>query len=111
LPQRPDRSGEREYTDADIFISYADTDRDWAFWIGHELEALGHTPHIHGWEIRGGDDIITWMEARHSKADRILCVISGAYLDRPYSSLERRATLWAAAPGRPDLHSQFHREL
>jgi hypothetical protein len=41
---------------ADIFISYTSSDRDWAFWIAKELEALGHTPHIHEWEIKGGDD-------------------------------------------------------
>jgi hypothetical protein len=27
---------------ADIFISYTAADRDWAFWIAKELEALGH---------------------------------------------------------------------
>jgi hypothetical protein len=37
---------------ADIFfVSYASSDRDWAFRIGHELIALGHTPHIHECEI------------------------------------------------------------
>ena len=39
------------------------SDRDWAFWIAKELEALGHTPHIHEWEIKGGDDIYAWMES------------------------------------------------
>jgi hypothetical protein len=32
---------------AEIFVSYTSSDRDWAAWIGHELIALGHTPHIH----------------------------------------------------------------
>jgi hypothetical protein len=27
---------------ADIFVGYMASDRDWAFWIGKELEALGH---------------------------------------------------------------------
>jgi hypothetical protein len=30
---------------ADIFVSYTSSDRDWAFWIGKELQKLGHTPH------------------------------------------------------------------
>jgi hypothetical protein len=47
---------------ADIFISYTSSDRDWAFWIAKELEAFGHTPHVHEWEIIGGDDIYAWME-------------------------------------------------
>jgi hypothetical protein len=29
---------------ADIFVSYTSSDRDWAFWIGQELEKLGHAP-------------------------------------------------------------------
>jgi hypothetical protein len=43
---------------ADIFISYTSADRDWAFWIVQELEALGHVPHVHEWEINGGGDIM-----------------------------------------------------
>ena len=44
---------------------------------------LGHTPHIHEWEIpapRG--NIAAWMEERHDKADHILCVISQVYLEQ-----------------------------
>ena len=86
---------------ADIFISFTSSDREWAFWIAHELEALGHTPHIHEWEISGGDDIYAWMEFRHDAADHVLCVVSDAYLKAPYSTLERNAALWQAASGRP----------
>ncbi len=88
---------------AEIFVSYTSSDRDWAYWIGHELEALGHTPHIHEWEISGGGDIAAWMEERHDKADHILCVISEDYLKAPYSSWERRAAQWAAAKKRPNF--------
>jgi hypothetical protein len=44
----------RETAMADIFVSYTASDRDWAFWIAKELEALGHAPHIHEWEIKSG---------------------------------------------------------
>jgi hypothetical protein len=47
---------------ADILVSYTTKDREWAFWIGYELEALGHVPHIHDWEISGDGDIMAWME-------------------------------------------------
>src|SRR5216683_1228438 len=60
---------------ADIFISYTASDRDWAFWIAKELEALGQTPHVHEWEIKGGEDIYAWMEERHDAADHVLCVV------------------------------------
>jgi hypothetical protein len=88
---------------ADIFVSYTGTDRDWAFWIGQELEKLGHTAHLHDWEIAAGGDIAAWMEERHHNADHILCVISTTYLTKPYSSWERRAAQWAAAGHRPNF--------
>jgi len=86
---------------ADIFVSYTGSDRDWAFWIAKELEALGHRPRVHEWEINSGDDIYAWMEQRHDTADHVLCVISDEYLNAPYSKLERNAALWQAAGKRP----------
>ncbi len=86
---------------ADIFISYTSADRDWAFWIAKELEALGHIPHVHEWEIECGGDIYAWMEQRHDTANHVLCVVSDDYLKAPYSSLERNAALWQAASKRP----------
>jgi hypothetical protein len=86
---------------ADIFVSYTSSDKDWAFWIGKELEALGHTPHVHEWEIKAGGDIYAWMEQRHDAADHVLCVVSDDYLKAPYSTLERNAALWQAASNRP----------
>jgi hypothetical protein len=86
---------------ADIFVSYTSSDRDWAFWIAKELDALGHTPHVHEWEITGSDDIYAWMEQRHDAADYVLCVISDDYLKAPYSTLERHAALWQATSKRP----------
>jgi TIR domain len=106
---------------ADIFVSYTSSDKAWADWIGQELVALGHTPHLHDWEISGGGHeweisgggdiaawmeqraIAAWMEERHDKADHILCVISEPYLKAPYSSWERRAAQWAAAKKRPNF--------
>lgn len=88
---------------ADIFVSYTSADRDWAFWIGQELEKLGHTARIDAWEISGGDDIAAWMEERTDEADKMVLVISKAYLDKPYSSWERRSAQWAARTKRPNF--------
>jgi hypothetical protein len=79
------------------------SDREWAHWIGAELKALGHTPHIHEWEIEGGGDIYGWMEQRHDAADHVLCVVSDEYLKAPYSTLERNAALWQATKARPNF--------
>jgi tetratricopeptide (TPR) repeat protein len=81
---------------ADIFISYTGSDRDWAFWLAKEVEALGHTPRVHEWEIDRGHDIYAWMERQHDAADHVLCVVSDDYLKAPFSTLERNAALWQA---------------
>jgi hypothetical protein len=86
---------------ADIFISYTASDREWAFWVAKELEALGHVPRVHEWEINSGDDIYAWMEQRHDAAEHVLCVISDNYLKAPYSTLERNAAIWQAAAQGP----------
>jgi hypothetical protein len=86
---------------ADIFVSYTSSDREWAFWIAKELKALGHTPHVHDWEIKSRDDIYGWMEQHRNAADHVLCVISDDYLKAPDSTLERHAALWQAAMKRP----------
>jgi TIR domain len=88
---------------ADIFVSYTSSDKDWAFWIGQELEALGHVPHIHEWEISGGANIMAWVTARTDAAAHVLCVVSEKYLKAPYSSLERTAAEWAAVSRRPNF--------
>jgi len=60
---------------ADYFISYTQSDREWAQWIGKELEAVGHTPHIHEWEIGGGENIYGWIETSIDAAHHMLCVV------------------------------------
>ena len=87
----------------DIFISYTESDRPWAFWIGQELKKLGHTPHVHEWEISGGGDIPKWMEERLQTADRVLCVISQKYLTKGYSGWERMSAAWAAVGDRTNF--------
>jgi tetratricopeptide (TPR) repeat protein len=97
----PCQDGRGHLKVADIFVSYTSSDREWAHWIADELKTLGHEPHVHEWEIKGGDDIYHWMEQRHDAADHVLCVVSDDYLKAPYSTLERNAALWQAAANRP----------
>jgi hypothetical protein len=88
---------------AEIFVSYTHADQAWAFWIGQELEKLGHTPHIHDWELSSGANIMEWMEDRFQKSSNALLVISAAYLTKDYSKLERLAAEWAAVDLRPNF--------
>jgi hypothetical protein len=85
---------------AKIFISYTGQDREWADWIGLELEKLGHVPHVDHWEVSAGDNIMEWMERRLDDADHVLCLVSETYLKKPYSSLERQAGQWEAVTTR-----------
>ena len=88
---------------ADIFVSYTSSDKDWAFWIGEELERLGHTAHVQRvgdfcrWRYRGVDGGAT------QKADHVLCVVSADYLKKDYSKLELHAAQWVAASHRPNF--------
>jgi hypothetical protein len=88
---------------SDIFVSYTNLNRDWAFWIAHELSVLGHSVHVADWEIAAGGDIMKWMDEKLGAADHVLCVVSEAYLNAPYASWERRAAQWAANTDRPNL--------
>jgi hypothetical protein len=58
---------------ADIFVSYTSSDRDWAFWIGQELQRLGHVPRLQDWEVSGGGNVAEWTNERFGDADYILC--------------------------------------
>ncbi|HYA79419.1 MAG TPA: toll/interleukin-1 receptor domain-containing protein, partial [Methylocystis sp.] len=44
-------AGRRRGFHGGYFVSHNSSDRDWAEWIGKELIALGHAPHIDAWEI------------------------------------------------------------
>jgi hypothetical protein len=88
---------------ADIFVSYTSSDRDWANWIGLELEKLSHVAHVHEWEISAGGNIPAWMEERHQRADHVLFVISKLYLTKDYSNWERLSAEWAAVSKRSNF--------
>ena len=87
---------------ADIFISYSSHDRAWANWIGQALQELGHTALIHKWEIPAGGGVSSWVE-RLQVADRVLCVVSKAYLAADYSSRELEIARLAAENKRPNF--------
>ena len=86
---------------ADIFVSYTKSDQAAAHWLGQKLAALGHTPHLHEWEIRSGENFYAWMRERLDAADHALCVISDEYLRAPHSIWEFDAAVRQAADKRP----------
>jgi hypothetical protein len=98
----------RDWRMAVIFVSYTSSDREWAEWVGIELEKLGHKVRIHDWEIGAGANIQAWMEEGLQEAEICCCIVSSAYLKAPHSSWERRAAQWAATTQGPSfVHPVF----
>jgi hypothetical protein len=76
-----------------FFVSYANEDRRWAEWIAWELEAANYTTIIQAWDFRPGENFIIRMEEALEQADRIIAIVSPAYLRSTYGRDERAAAL------------------
>jgi hypothetical protein len=76
----------------DFFISYAAADREWAEWITRQLEGAGYTTTFVDRDFRPGENFIQRMSDTLSEADRVLAVISSAYVESSFAQYE-----WAAA--------------
>ncbi|WP_305038906.1 TIR domain-containing protein [Frankia sp. ArI3] len=72
----------------DFFISYTGDDRAWAEWIAWQLENLERTPgepfrvFVQAWDFVAGTDFVTCMQDGLTRAERIVPVLSEAYLER-----------------------------
>jgi TIR domain len=77
----------------DFFISYTAADRAMAEWIAWQLEADGYTTVLQAWDFLPGSDFITQMHQALVDADRVLTVLSPAYLASDFSRAEWNAAL------------------
>jgi hypothetical protein len=75
----------------DFFISYNGSDKDWAEWIGWELEDVGYSVVIQAWDFRPGGNFVLEMQ-KAAQAERTLVVLSPNYLAAQFTQPE-----WAAA--------------
>lgn len=80
----------------DFFISYSLTDRDWAIWIAHELEAAGHRIMIQEWDFVAGTDFLDFIDRGIRDAAAVIAVLSQRYLESHYGRLEWMAAMRAA---------------
>ncbi|MEU6401010.1 toll/interleukin-1 receptor domain-containing protein [Streptomyces cinnamoneus] len=64
----------------DFFVSYAEADRDWAEWIGWQLEEAGYTVRLRAWdhELAGGNRVLA-EDQDLSVAERLVAVLSPSY--------------------------------
>lgn len=86
-----------------VFVSYTDSDSEWAGWIAARLHDAGHEAFIRGWEIDPGENVARWMEERLGQADLVLVLFSDAYCKALYSRTESFAAYWNDA----ERHADF----
>jgi TIR domain len=86
-----------------FFISYTRADMAWAEWIAVTLENAGYTTFLQAWDFRPGENYIVRMRDTLETADRILAVLSPAYLGSAYARDEWTAALITDKSGRHRL--------
>jgi TIR domain len=82
---------------ADFFVSYTSADRAWAEWTAWQLEADGYHVVFQGWDFVPGYDWAHGMQRATSTAERLVVVLSAAYLQSVHGEAERR-TFYAKDP-------------
>jgi tetratricopeptide (TPR) repeat protein len=75
---------------ADFFVSYTSADRAWAEWIAWQLEAEGYTVVVQAWDFTAGRDWAHEMQQATSTAERVVAVLSTAYLRSAHGEAEWR---------------------
>ena len=76
---------------ADFFVSYTSADRAWAEWIAWQLEADGYQVVFQGWDFTPGHDWAYGMQQAITTAERLVVVLSAAYLQSGHGEAEWRA--------------------
>ncbi|MCD9875639.1 toll/interleukin-1 receptor domain-containing protein [Streptomyces guryensis] len=94
LSAPPDRD-ERK----DFFISYAAADQRWAVWVAWELESAGYRVLVQEWDFVPGSNWQLGMERGMSECERVLAVLSPAYVESVYGRLEWQVALGSDPTG------------
>jgi TIR domain len=76
---------------ADFFVSYTSSDRAWAEWIAWQLEAEGYQVVVQAWDFGPGRDWAHEMQQATTTAERVVAVLSAAYLRSGHGEAEWRA--------------------
>ena len=76
---------------ADFFVSYTSADRMWAEWIAWQLEAEGYRVVVQAWDFTAGRDWVHEMQQATATAERVVTVLSAAYLQSGHGEAEWRA--------------------
>ena len=76
---------------ADFFVSYTSADRVWAEWIAWQLEGEGYQVVVQAWDFGPGRDWAHEMHQATTTAERVVAVVSAAYLESGHGEAEWRA--------------------
>jgi hypothetical protein len=87
----------------DFFISYTSHDQAWAEWIAWQLEADGYRVILQAWDFRPGSDFIHQMGQAIQQAERLVAVLSPAYLQSEFGEAEWRPFYKADSTGEKGL--------
>jgi hypothetical protein len=75
---------------ADFFVSYTSGDRAWAEWIAWQLEAEDYNVIVQAWDFTAGRDWAHEMQHATAIAERVVVVLSAAYLRSAHAQAEWR---------------------
>jgi TIR domain/Tetratricopeptide repeat len=75
---------------ADFFVSYTSIDRAWAEWVAWQLEAEGYRVIVQAWDFTAGRDWAHEMQQATVTAERVVAVLSAAYLRSAHGEAEWR---------------------
>lgn len=76
----------------DVFVSYTQSDRSWAEWIGCVLEEAGFSTVLQAWDFGAGENFPARMQRASVEARRTIAVLSPDYVQSRWAEWE-----WAPA--------------
>ena len=78
---------------SDFFISYTETDGQWAAWIAQQLRSDGFSVVFQRADFRASENFVRRVSAELETAGRVLAIASRAYFASGYATLEMSAAL------------------
>jgi len=83
----------------DFFVSHAGADRAWAEWVAWQLVDAGYTVELDVWDWPVGRNFVTAMSDALDGCDRVVALVSAAYVDRSRYTREEWAASRVHLPG------------
>ena len=89
----PARSQKTKLPSVNFFISYTGADVEWARWIAWELSRAGYTYRLQAEHFPPGTRFVNEMRTWLENSDHVLAILSPAYFESPFASLEMQSAV------------------